>query len=198
MIASLRGTVIAVGGSTAVLEVGGVGYSVNVTPRHALTLRIGSEAFVRTAFVVREDDMSLFGFAEADELAVFDQLRSVTGVGPKSAMGVLAVLTPSEVARAVTLEDDAVFRKVSGIGPKTAKLIVVSLAGKLVVTHANTPEAAVPSVAESVLVALVGLGWNERLALQAVDDAIAESPENERHLVPAVLRRALNTLGGAA
>ena len=198
MISSLRGTVIAVGGSTAVLEVGGVGYAVNVTPRHALTLRVGAEAFVRTAYIVREDDMSLFGFAETDELAVFDHLRSVTGVGPKSAMGVLAVLTPSEVARAVTLEDDAVFRKVSGIGPKTAKLIVVSLAGKLVVTHSDAPAAVAPSISESVLVALVGLGWNERLALQAVDDAIAESPESERHLVPAVLRRALNNLGGAA
>lgn len=79
MISSLRGTVIAVGGSTAVIEVGGVGYSVNVTPRHALTLRVGAEAFVRTAFIVREDDMSLFGFAETDELGVFDHLRSVTG-----------------------------------------------------------------------------------------------------------------------
>jgi holliday junction DNA helicase RuvA len=198
VISSLRGQVIDIGGASAVIEVGGVGYAVHVTPRHALTLRVGSEAFVRTAFVVREDDMSLFGFAEADELAVFDLLRSVTGVGPKSAMGVLAVLTPNEVARAVTLEDDAVFRKVSGIGPKTAKLIVLSLAGKLVVTHSDAPAAAAPSIAESVLVALVGLGWNERLALQAVDDAIAESPENERHIVPAVLRRALNNLGGAA
>src|SRR3954468_20242991 len=162
MISSVRGTVLAVSGTLAVIEVGGVGLAVQVTPRHGLTLRVGSEAMVRTALIVREDDLSLFGFAEADELAVFDHLRSVTGVGPKSAMGVLAVLTPSEIARAVTLEDDAVFRKVSGIGPKTAKLIVVSLAGKLVVTHTSEPIArTAPSVSESVLVALVGLGWNE-------------------------------------
>jgi Holliday junction DNA helicase RuvA len=197
VISSVRGTVIAVAGTTAVIEVGGVGLSVQVTPRHGLTLRVGSEAMIRTALIVREDDLSLFGFAEADELAVFDHLRSVTGVGPKSAMGVLAVLTPAEIARAVTLEDDAVFRKVSGIGPKTAKLIVVSLAGKLVMTHAaaagTTP---VASVSESVLVALVGLGWNERAAMQAVDDAIAAASEQERTAVPALLRLALANLGG--
>ena len=199
MISSVRGTVLAVGGSSAVIEVGGIGYAVNVTPRHALTLRVGAEAFIRTAFIVRDDDMSLFGFAEADELAVFDHLRSVTGVGPKSAMGVLAVLTPSEVARAVTLEDDAVFRKVSGIGPKTAKLIVVSLAGKLVVTHsASTADTPQQSISESVLIALVGLGWNERAAMQAVDDAIASATEEERTAVPALLRRALSSLGGTA
>ena len=195
MISSVRGTVIGVSGTTAVIEVGGVGLAVQVTPRHGLTLRIGSEATIRTALIVREDDLSLFGFAEADELTVFDHLRSVSGVGPKSAMGVLAVLTPSEIARAVTLEDDAVFRKVSGIGPKTAKLIVVSLAGKLVIT---SPTSVTPttSVSESVLVALVGLGWNERAAMQAVDDAIATANDQERTAVPALLRLALATLGG--
>jgi Holliday junction DNA helicase RuvA len=111
---------------------------------------------------------------------------------------VLAVLTPSEIARAVTLEDDGAFRKVSGIGPKTAKLIVVSLAGKLVVTHPTTGAAPAASVSESVLVALVGLGWNERVAMQAVDDAIAEATETERTAVPALLRRALANLGGSA
>ncbi len=196
MISSVRGTVIAVAGTTAVIEVGGVGLSVQVTPRHGLTLRVGSEAMVRTALIVREDDLSLFGFAEADELAVFDHLRSVTGVGPKSAMGVLAVLTPAEIARAVTLEDDAVFRKVSGIGPKTAKLIVVSLAGKLVMTHSAAAVKPAASVSESVLVALVGLGWNERAAMQAVDDAIAAASEQERNAVPALLRLALASLGG--
>ncbi len=199
MISSVRGTVIAVAGTTAVIEVGGVGLAMQVTPRHGLTLRVGSEAMVRTALIVREDDLSLFGFAEAEELSVFDHLRSVSGVGPRSAMAVLAVLTPTEVARAVATEDDAVFRKVSGIGPKTAKLIVVSLAGKLAVTHAAEPRSkVVPSVSENVLIALVGLGWNERVAMQAVDDAIAEASESEREVVPALLRRALANLGGSA
>jgi Holliday junction DNA helicase RuvA len=200
MISSVRGTVLAVQGTTAVIEVGGVGLSVQVTPRHGLTLRVGSEAMVRTALVVREDDLSLYGFAEADELVVFDLLRSVTGVGPRSAMGVLAVLDPDQVAAAVAAEDDAAFRKVSGIGPKTAKLIVVSLAGKLVVTRAVRPAApaAATPVHDSVVLALIGLGWPERTALQAVDDAMAAATELERETMPALLRLALSTLGPQA
>jgi Holliday junction DNA helicase RuvA len=198
MISSVRGTVLTVAGTNAVIEVGGIGLAIQVTPRHGLTLRVGSEATVRTALIVREDDLSLFGFAEADELAVFDHLRSVTGVGPRSAMAVLAVMTPSEIARAITLEDDGAFRKVSGIGPKTAKLIVVSLAGKLVITHVGSAPAPASSVSESLLVALVGLGWNERVAMQAVDDAIAAASESERTEVPALLRLALASLGGSA
>src|SRR6187402_647830 len=131
MISSVRGTVLSVAGGVAVVEVGGVGLAVQVTPAHALTLREGSEARLHTALIVREDDLSLFGFATPGELMVFDLLRGVSGVGPKSALGVLATLSPVEVARAVADEDDVPFRKVSGIGPKTAKLIAVSLAGKL-------------------------------------------------------------------
>ena len=197
MISSVRGTVLAVGGTNAVIEVGGIGLSVHVTPAHALMLRIGSEASLRTAFIVREDEMSLYGFETSDELAVFDALRSVTGVGPRSAMGVLAQLSPGEVAQAVTLEDDSAFRKVSGIGPKTAKLIVVSLAGKLVVAPgaraASTPASS--SVTENVLLALVGLGWQEKVALQAIDDAVAVASEADRDSVPALLRLALASLG---
>ena len=197
MISSVRGTVLAVQGSTAVIEVGGVGLAVQVTPRHGLTLRVGSEAMVRTALIVREDDLSLFGFAEADELVVFDLLRSVTGVGPRSAMGVLAVLDPDQIARAIASEDDAAFRKVSGIGPKTAKLIVVSLAGKLAVSPvaraAASPEAT--PVRDSVLLALMGLGWPERTALVAVDDALATATDLERETMPSLLRLALAALG---
>lgn len=196
MISSVRGTVLFIAGASVVIEVGGVGLSVQVTPQHALRLRVGAEAFVRTALVVREDDLSLFGFADADELAVFDALRGVTGVGPKSAMGVLAALDPAQVAQAVASEDDGAFRKVSGIGPKTAKLIVLSLAGKLAVSPTSRqPAVASGSVTESVVVALVGLGWNERVASQAVDDAARTATEAELAAVPALLRLALASLG---
>lgn len=199
MISSVRGTVLAITGTSVIVEVGGVGLGVQVTPQHALGLRVGGEAFLRTALIVREDDLSLFGFADADELAVFDALRGVTGVGPKSAMGVLAAMEPAQVARAVANEDDAAFRKVSGIGPKTAKLIVVSLAGKLAVlasTRTSAPARA-STVEESVMVALVGLGWNERVATQAVEDAVAAASESDAAAVPALLRIALTKLGPA-
>jgi len=199
MISSVRGTVLAAAGTAVVIEVGGIGLAVQVTPQHALSLRVGAEATVRTALIVREDDLSLFGFAEADELAVFDLLRGVTGVGPKSAMGVLAAMGPAEIAQAVTLEDDAAFRKVSGIGPKTAKLIVVSLAGKLVgVSTKRATAAATGTVTDSVTVALIGLGWPERVALQAVEDAVAVATDTDRQAVPALLRLALANLGPQA
>lgn len=197
MISSVRGIVLAAAGSTAVVEVGGVGLSVTVTPRHALSLRVGTEAMIRTALIVREDDLALFGFQEPQELAVFDLLRGVTGVGPRSAMGVLAAMNPADIATAVATENDGAFRKVSGIGPKTAKLIVVSLAGKMqaFVSSAPATRVAPNSISESVLAALVGLGWSERIAAEAVDDAVATASEAERTAVPALLRVALAKLG---
>jgi len=198
VISSIRGTVLSAHGSVVVIEVGGIGLAVTVTPQLALGLRVGSQTTVNTTLIVRDDDLSLFGFAEPDELAVFDLLRSVTGVGPKSAIGVLAVMTPSDVALAVSSEDDGAFRKVSGIGPKTAKLIVVSLAGKLVVAALSTNASnggRTSSTGESVTLALVGLGWPERVAIVAVDEALAHAIEADRASVQALLRLALARLG---
>lgn len=197
MISSVRGTVLAASGTTAVIEVGGVGLTVQVTPHHALALRAGSEATVRTALVVREDDLSLYGFEDADGLAVFDLLRGVSGVGPKSAMGVLGAMTPDQIAQAIAAEDDAAFRKVSGIGPKTAKLIIVSLAGKLVAPSRPAADAATArsTVGDRVTVALVGLGWPERVAASAVEEALAVATDAERDTVQALLRLALARLG---
>ncbi len=196
MIASLRGTVQAVAGATLVLEVGGVGYAILLTPRHALELRVGADAFVHTALIVREDDMSLIGFDSREALEVFDLLRTVSGVGPKSALGVLAELTPSQVAAAVAAEDDAAFRKVSGIGPKTAKLITISLHGRLAHLAAEAPAPAASSAAQAEAVtALVGLGFQERRAVEAVAEIAAESPEAGAALL---LRLALAVLGPAA
>jgi Holliday junction DNA helicase RuvA len=112
-------------------------------------------------------------------------------------MGVLAAMSPGQIAGAVATEDDAAFRRVSGIGPKTAKLIVLSLTGKMQIAPATTPNAPVSkaSVGNSVLVALVGLGWSERVAAQAVDDALTEASAAEAATVPALLRLALTQLG---
>ncbi len=198
MISSVRGTVLTVAGTVAVIEVGGVGLGVQVTPQHGLTLRVGQEALLHTALIVREDDLSLFGFATPDELTVFDLLRGVSGVGPKSALGVLATLTPVQIAQAVAAEDDAPFRKVSGIGPKTAKLIAVSLAGKLIVpagTSAASSVSAPSTVTSSVVGALVGLGWNDRVAAQAAEEAYDEASADDRASVQALLRLSLARLG---
>jgi Holliday junction DNA helicase RuvA len=201
VISSLRGTVLSAAGTSAVIEVGGVGFSVQLTPDHVLSLRVGDEAFVFTTLIVREDALSLFGFAEVEQLQVFDLLTGVTGVGPKSALGVLSVLSPDQIADAVAADDDAPFRKVSGIGPKTAKLIVVSLSGKLAVTRrapAARPGAGKPSsIGDSVLVALVGLGWPEKVAADAVAEVVADTDEASRDSVQTLLRLTLARLGPA-
>jgi len=195
MISSVRGTVLGLAQDSVVVEVGGVGLSVHVTSAHALTLRVGGEATVHTVLIVREDELSLYGFASREELEIFDLLRGVSGVGPKSALGVLAALSPVEVAQAVAQEDDAPFRRVSGIGPKTAKLIVISLAGKVAAPTTSAPPSTPIAKVESVVSALVGLGWPERVATQAVaevrEGALADEP------TAALLRRALAWLGPA-
>ena len=193
MIASLRGTVLEALGTTLVVDVHGVGYAVTVTPDHALSVRVGEEVLVHTAMVVREDDMSLFGFPDRERLEVFDLLRGVTGVGPKSAMGVLAALSPEEIAAAVTDDEDAVFRRVSGIGPKTAKLIVVSLTGKLIAVRSSAAARRPTARGANVLIALVGLGYQERAAQAVLDEVLAERPDERQTAV--LLRAALSALG---
>ena len=199
MISSLRGRVLTAAGSSVVIEVGGVGFHVNTTPAFALACREGHEASVHTSLVVREDALTLFGFATRDELDVFELLLGVTGVGPKSALGVLSALSPDQVAAAVQGDDDAVFRKVSGIGPKTAKLITLSLAGKLIATAMPSRATTVVTggAAESVLAALTGLGWSERVAAEAVDETIAAASDIEAASVPTLLRLTLARLGPA-
>lgn len=197
MIASVRGEVLSLTGSHVILEVGGIGYAVQITPQHALTLRVGQETRVHTALIVREDDQSLFGFATREQLEMFDLLRGVSGVGPKSALGILATLSPDEIAAAVAAEDDAPFRKVSGVGPKTAKLIAVSLAGKILAPVGAPAPASAPAstTTQSVVSALVGLGWNERVAAQAVDEVVEAATDDGALPVPALLRLALARLG---
>ncbi|TQL47946.1 Holliday junction DNA helicase subunit RuvA [Homoserinimonas aerilata] len=195
MISSVRGIVLSASGTTAVIEVGGVGLAITVTPQHAMSLRAGAEAMVLTALIVREDDLALFGFSEAEGLRVFDLLRSVTGVGPKSAMGVLSAMTPDQVAIAVADDDDAAFRKVSGIGPKTAKLIVLSLTGKLLrpAAPATTIRTGADATTESLVAALVGLGWSEKVASQVSEEAVTDAAPGTS--VQQLLRIALGTLG---
>ena len=199
MISSLRGRVLTTAGNSVVIEVGGVGFHVNTTPALALASREGHELAVHTSLIVREDALTLFGFVTRAELDVFELLIGVTGVGPKSALGVLSALSPEQVAAAVQGDDDAVFRRVSGIGPKTAKLITVSLAGKLVATASSPAPTTVVTggVAESVLAALTGLGWSERVAAGAVEETMAAASETEAASVPALLRLTLSRLGPA-
>ncbi|HWM15095.1 MAG TPA: Holliday junction branch migration protein RuvA [Microbacterium sp.] len=199
MISSLRGRAAHVDADSLVIEVGGVGLTVAVTPPVAHATNVGDDVHLHTNLIVREDALSLFGFETREELVVFSQLLSVTGVGPKSALGVLAALSVAQIAEAVGADDDAPFRRVSGIGPKTAKLIVVQLAGKVAAPRAASASGrdAAPGVAAQVTQALIGLGWNERAATEAVASASEHASANELTTVPSLLRLTLAMLGPA-
>lgn len=195
MIASIRGKLSAKTSHQLVVDVSGVGYLIHVTPNTSAKFSIGQETQLFTAMVVREDAMTLFGFQSSLEQELFDLLRSVTGVGPKSALAILGALSTAEIASAVALDNDAAFKAVSGIGPKTAKLITVTLAGKLshLVLVDQTDRVSADSDLGSVVEALVSLGWPERSAQEAVREASASVKKGEGREV--ILRLALSKLG---
>lgn len=181
--------------NTCIVDVQGVGYAVNITPAHKRELHLGNEYTFLTSLIVREDSMTLFGFENPESLELFELLLSVSGVGPRSALAVLAELTPADILTAVVNEDDSAFKKVSGVGPKTAKLIIVQLAGKLTaLSHTDVVASAIPAssaITLSVVQALVGLGWNEKTAREAVESLDSTSPSAT---TASVLKEALAAL----
>ncbi|WP_159796392.1 Holliday junction branch migration protein RuvA [Puerhibacterium puerhi] len=204
MIASLTGVVSHVTLDRAVLDVGGVGYLVLATPATLAGLRVGQEAHLATTLVVREDSMTLYGFADAAEREIFETVQSVSGVGPRIALAMLAVHTPDAIRRAVATQDVKALTRVPGIGAKGAQRIVLELSGKLAAPDAEAPEgAAAPEAApgdrrDQVVEALVGLGWTAKVAEEAVATVLADSGAEavSDADVAATLRAALRSLGG--
>jgi holliday junction DNA helicase RuvA len=201
VIATLRGTITGQSAGGVVVDVGGVGLYCLVPIRTLRQLRVGEDTHLFTTLVVREDDMSLYGFAVEEDRQVFDLLRSVNGVGPKSALGVLSELAAGDIAHAITREDDKAFTAVSGIGPKTGKLIIVSLSGKI--AHLAGAETSVPTAGDNsltasarhdIVTALMGLGWSEKVAGGAVDEVVS-SVDGDMPPVTELIRRALALLG---
>ena len=203
MIAHLTGCVAAVAPDGAVIEVGGVGLLVQCTPGTLAALRLGEQARLATSLVVREDSLTLYGFASDDERNTFELLQTASGVGPRLAQAMLAVLTPDALRRAVAAEDLAMLMSVPGIGRKGAQRIVLELAGRLgapadvgVLAAAGRAAAAGPQWQEQVRAGLVSLGWQAREADQAIaavePDLAAESGEVD---VAIALRAALRALG---
>ena len=181
MIAHLRGTVAGVAPDGAVIEVGGVGMRVQCTPGTLATLRPGESAQVATSLVVREDSLTLFGFASDDERNVFELLQTASGVGPRLAQAMLAVHDPDELRRAVATEDLTALCQVPGIGRKGAQRIVLELKDRLGAVRSITLAGRLPSAApaawrDQLHGALIGLGWSTR---EADDGVSAASPYAE-------------------
>ena len=205
MIASVRGRVLALRLDSVVVEVGGVGLLLSATPATIAGLRLGAEAELTTSLVVREDSLTLFGFAEADERDVFEAVQTVSGVGPRLALAMLAVHTPDGLRRAVAAQDLNALMKVPGIGRKGAQRLVLELSDRLGPTVGAVAPVGVDGVVpvspgrvhDQVVEALVGLGWSARQAADAVE-IVVQQPDGDTDDVPAVLRSALRHLGRSA
>ncbi|WP_445184383.1 Holliday junction branch migration protein RuvA [Pseudonocardia sp. Cha107L01] len=200
MISSVRGPVLTIGLDHAVVEVGGVGLAVHATPGTLATLRRGEEARLATTLVVREDSLTLYGFANAEAGELFRLLQTVTGVGPRLALSILAVLEPDALCRALADGDTAALKRVPGVGLKSAERLVLELRDK-VVAVARVPVGggvtAPVSGRDHVVEALTGLGFAVRQAEQAVDAVLAETTNGGSVDTAATLRTALSRLGKA-
>lgn len=197
MIASLAGTVEAVGISSAVISVAGIGMEFLAAPATLSHLFVGEHARVFTSLVVREDSLTLFGFDTVDEREVFQTLLGVSGIGPRIALTIISVLPPDNLRSAIANKDEAALTRVPGIGKKGAQRMILELGTKLGAPH-NSAHAAFPSSGSAadadVLEALVNLGWQERAARSAIDEARKEEAPAAFD-VPELLRRALQILG---
>ena len=204
MIAHLDGTVSAVAPDGAVIDVGGVGLLVQCTPGTLARLRPGERARVATSLVVREDALTLYGFASDDERTTFELLQTASGVGPKLAQAMLAVLGADGVRAAVATDDLTTLTRVPGIGRKGAQRIVLELKDRIGAVPSGPISLPVPREAawrEQVGSALAGLGWSAREVEQALgavapdaDDALAAGEEPD---VAVLLKSALRLLSRA-
>ena len=203
MIASLRGVVLSAGLDAAVIEVGGVGLLLHTTPATAASLRPGAEAVLATTLIVREESLTLYGFADEDERVVFDLVQTVSGVGPRIALAMLAVHTPDGLRGAVSGGDLAALTKVPGIGKKGAERIVLELRDKIGVPTSGaaasaTSRATADESTAQVRDALVGLGWSAKQAEEAVEavrPTLIRTEASDGANVSALLRAALRELG---
>jgi Holliday junction DNA helicase RuvA len=195
MIAFVKGPVAQVTLSSAVLEVGGVGLELMCTPGTLATLRTGQVATLPTSMVVREDSLTLFGFLDEDEKAVFELVQTASGVGPKLAQAMLAVLSPDTLRTAVAGDDVKTLTKVPGVGQKVAQRIILELKDRLGGPIGVTGRLASPATEtwrDQVHQGLTGLGWPAREAERAVDSVADQA--GDRPDVGALLRAALQTL----
>jgi holliday junction DNA helicase RuvA len=220
MIASVRGVVAALGPDGAVIEVGGVGLTVSCSPATLARLRVGESARLATSLVVREDSLTLFGFVDDDERALFELLQTANGVGPKLAQTMLAVHSPRELRRAIATSDYAALTTVPGIGRKGAERIVIELRDRIGAIdggESSSSGGAVAPVApwrDQLVHALASLGFSGKEAADAVDVVAAEAAQtveavdaadapgaadgaSGRPDVPALLRRSIQLLGRA-
>ena len=210
MIASVSGRVAAVSPEGAVGEVGGVGLAVQCTPGTIARLSVGEDARLATSLVVREDSLTLYGFADDDERSLFELLQTANGVGPRLARAVLAIHPPREVRRAVSMADVKALMQVPGIGKKGAERLILELRDRLGTTTTDTqldgpalpsgsgPLTPIAPWRNQLTAALVGLGWSGKeaeTALTALEPVAEEQQAGGGVEMAVLLRQAIQLLG---
>jgi Holliday junction DNA helicase RuvA len=198
VIAFVSGPVAALAPDAAVIEVGGIGMAVQCAPGTLAGLRIGQQARLATSLIVREDSLTLYGFADDDERQVFELLQTVSGVGPRLAQTVLAVHSPDALRAAVAGGDEKALTAVPGIGKKGAQRLLLELRDRLGaptgVPARPAPAGPAAGWSDQLLSALTGLGYQPREAEEAVSQVAPQAEAMERPDVGALLRAALQTL----
>jgi len=182
VIASLRGTVLERRAGQVVLDVGGVGYLLQTTSSAARMSAPGEEVTLVTHLNVREDALTLYGFAESAERAMFELLLGVSGVGPKAALAIVSGYAPDQIRRAIATSDHALFTSISGIGKRTAERVVIDLKDKIgTLPAAEEPAPSAPAGGHTAARdALVGLGMSVNEAEAALRNVDEELPVEER------------------
>jgi Holliday junction DNA helicase RuvA len=180
MIAQLTGTVRHLTTEKVVIEVGGVGYSLSITPRTSSRVTMGSVITIFTTLVVREDSMTLFGFLDAQERDLNETLQTVTGIGPKVALAITGALSPDELARAIASDDIATIEKVPGIGRKGAQRLILELKGKLLSDATPLPQQKSSPVRDQLIAALTGLGFTAKESDNAINSTFSHLSEEGR------------------
>ena len=173
MISHLSGFIIDVRLNQLVIDVSGIGYQVTVAPELAAESRVGEKISLHTSLVVREDSWTLYGFSNADAKSLFEQLQSVTGIGPKVASALLAVYGPEELRTAIASQDNAALERVPGIGKKVASRIILELKEKFGGGYRSKSVLSGPWRTQ-VIGALTGLGYSSKEAESALDDVLSD------------------------
>lgn len=193
MIASLRGPVTRITAQGTVIEAGGVGYLILATPETLTGLRIGDEAYLHVSMVVsRDNEQTLYGFADDDAREVFEILKTVSGIGPRLALQILSALPPNDLRRAISTDDETTLVRVPGIGKKTAQRMLLELEGKLGPAVGDVePSTPASDTDTDVIEALVQMGWKEHDSSVALAEAHKQIPDGT---VAQLLRAALQAL----
>ncbi|RNE49263.1 Holliday junction branch migration protein RuvA [Corynebacterium alimapuense] len=205
MIASLRGSVIHIALDHAVIDCAGVGYRVETTPSTLATLHRGEEATLLTYLAVKEDAMTLYGFSSDEDRGMFHLLQTVSGLGPRLALASLSVMNAGELCRAIAGEEAKTLQRIPGVGKRMAERLILELKDKVAAfAPAADPDSGalatpdLPAGASAVVLqvteALIGLGFNERIAQPVVEGVLEKSPTLD---TSAALRAALSQLGRA-